>query len=90
MIPLQTRRRHHRAHTNIYSLLDENEKDQEKIVAIYKNNEELKKHKRKRYTIEDQENTMGKSNQLTQIQRKKYEIKNDRKKKKQKGELRTE
>ena len=59
-------------------------------MAIYKNNEELKKHKRKRYTIEDQENTMGKSNQLTQIQRKKYEIKNDRKKKKQKGELRTE
>ena len=59
-------------------------------MAIYKNNEELKKHKRKRYTIEDQENKMGKSNQLTQIQRKKYEIKNDRKKKKQKGELRTE
>ena len=30
MTPLQTRRRHHRAHTNIYNLLDENEKDQEK------------------------------------------------------------
>ena len=84
MTPLQTRRRHHRAHTNIYNLLDENEKDQEKIVAIYKNN--AQKHKRKRYTIEDQENTMGKSNQLTQIQRKKYEIKNDRKKKKHKKE----
>ena len=55
-------------------------------MAIYKNNEELKKHKRKRYTIEDQENTMGKSNQLTQIQRKKYEIKNDRKKEKHKKE----
>ena len=47
MTPLQTRRRHHRAHTNIYNLLDENEKDQEKIVAIYKNNEEQKSTKGK-------------------------------------------
>ena len=47
MTPLQTRRRHHRALTNIYNLLDENEKDQEKIEAIYKNNEEQKSTKGK-------------------------------------------
>ena len=44
---------------NSYNLLNENEKDRKKIVAIYKNNkenreklEQQKMYKRKRYTIE--------------------------------------
>ena len=55
-----------------YNLLDENGKDWEKIVAIYKNNkknreklEQQKKYRRKRYTIEGW-NIMEKSNELTQ------------------------
>ena len=52
---------------NTYDLLDENKRDQGKIVTLYKNNkigknQNNKKCKRKRYTtIEGQENTMGKS-----------------------------
>ena len=57
---------------------DENEKEWGKIVATYKNNKEnrekirtTEKYKRKRYTIEGKENTMGNSNELRQTQKKK-------------------
>ena len=47
-VPLQNRRRHHKTHNGntkkeiIHNLLDENEKDWEKIVTIYNNNKENK------------------------------------------------
>ena len=58
---------------NTCNLLDENKKYWEKIIAIYKNNKEnrekirtTKKCKRKRYTIEYQNNTTRKLKKLTQ------------------------
>ena len=57
---------------NTYNLLDENEKDWEKIVAIYKNNKENRekleqqKSTKGRYTMEGWNNIMEKSNELTQ------------------------
>ena len=53
MSSLQNRRRHHRAH-NTYNLLDENEREWEKIVATYKNNKE------NREKFEQQKITKGK------------------------------
>ena len=56
----------------MHNLLDKNEKDWKKIVAIYKNNKEnrekLEKQKvqKKRYTIEGWNDIKEKSNKLTQ------------------------
>ena len=54
--------------------MHENEKDWEKVVAIYKNKKEIrttKKYKRKRYTIEGWNNIKEQSNEPTQTHREK-------------------
>ena len=64
--------------SNTNNLLNENEKDWEKIVTTYKYNKENreklepKKYQKKRHTIEGQDKTsLGKSNELIKTNRKK-------------------